>query len=223
MTYPLAYSGATGLAPSDTEFPTGKPAAQVALYDIKQHLSIPDADVKHDDQLNGYLQTALARISDICVPLGPATVVDTFDGVTGAGVLVLSTSPVSAVSSVTVYGAFGDSQPVVAAGGATGVTDGYRVNLSAGTLRRVGYRTWPAGWGNIVVTYTVGPPQTPVEAYMAVLHTVQAWWDARRLSGNLRAPGGNGADPGDQPDPTFGIPADAYELLLNYLKPPRVA
>jgi hypothetical protein len=219
----LAYTGATGLAPSDTEFPSGRPVAQVALYDVKKHLSMGDS-AKHDDELMGYLQTALARISDICVPLGPATVVDTFDGAAGgAGTLVLSTSPISAVTSVVVYGPLGDSQPVVQAGGSTGITDGYRVSLSGGTLRRVGYRTWPAGWGNIVVTYTVGPGETPVEAYMAVLHTVQAWWDARRLSGNLRAPGGNGADPGDQPEPTFGIPADAYELLLNYLKPPRVA
>jgi hypothetical protein len=51
---------------------------------------------------------------------------------------------------------------------------------------------------------------------------VQAWWESRRVSGNLRAPGGN-AEPGDQPEPMFGIPVDAYDLLLGYLKPPRIA
>jgi len=73
------------------------------------------------------------------------------------------------------------------------------------------------------VNYTVGPAQTPAQVWQAVILTVQVWWEARRLSGNLRAPGGTNAEPGDMPEPTFGIPVDAYDLLLNHLKPPRIA
>ena len=221
MTYPLAYTGASGIAPSDTAYPAGPPLPQVSLTDVKSDLQITNST--HDADLTGYLQVALAKIAGICVPTGPATVVDTFDGVTGTGTLVLSTSPVTAISSVTVYDTFGNPTALSEAGGSTGLMDGYRKNLSAGTLRRVGYRTWPSGWGNIVVTYTVGPAQTPVEVWQAVKVTVRVWWESRRLSGNLRPPGGSNSEPGDLPEPTFGIPDDAYDLLLDYLKPPRVA
>jgi hypothetical protein len=221
VTYPLAYTGASGISPSDTQFPAGRPLPAVSLDDVKQLLR--KTDTRDDTELSAYLDAAKSRIADICIPLGPATVVDSFDGELGTGSLILSQFPATAITSVTVYGTDGSSTPVVAAGGSTGLTDGYRANLSAGTLRRVGYRTWPRGWGNIEVTYTVGPSTTPVEAWQAVKVTVQAWWESRRLSGNLRAPGGTNGEPGDQPEPTFGIPVDAYDLLLNYLKPARIA
>jgi uncharacterized phiE125 gp8 family phage protein len=221
VTYPLTYTGSSGIYPTETTFPSGPPLPQVSLADIKTLLR--KTDTKDDDELVGYLDAAATRIAEACIPLGPATVVDTFDGEIGAGTLILSQSPVNAITSVTVYGANGSPTAVVEAGGATGQMDGYRKNLSAGTLRRIGYRTWPRGWGNIEVTYTVGPAATPPEAYQAVRITVQVWWESRRISGNLRAPGGTNSEPGDAPEPTFGIPVDAYDLLLGYLKPPRIA
>jgi uncharacterized phiE125 gp8 family phage protein len=218
----LAYTGATGgLFPSDTQYPTGLPLPQVTLTDVKDQLRI--TGTTNDAELTGYLQAAQSRIADICVPVGPATVQDTFDGVVGAGSLVLSTSPVTAITSLTVYDTLGNPTALSPAGGATGILDGYRANLSAGMVRRVGYRTWPSGWGNIVAVYTVGPAVTPVEVWMAVVLTAAQWWEARRLSGNLRAPGGTNDDAGDVTVPTFGVPDEAYDLLLNYLKPPRVA
>lgn len=222
MTYPLAYTGASGIAAVDTQFPSGQPLPQVSLDDVKENLRQGSATV-NDSMLSDYLDAALTRIADICIPLGPTTVVDSFDGSPGAGTLVLSTFPVTAVSSVTVYDGAGVATSVLPAGGATGVADGYRANLSAGTIRRIGYRTWPTGWGNIAVTYTAGPAVTPPDAWLAVILTVQEWWESRRLSGNLRAPGGTNGDPGDLPEPMSGIPVGAYDLLLNYLKPGRVA
>jgi hypothetical protein len=224
VTYPLAYTGTAGIGPSDTEFPAGPPLPQVTLFEIKQHLRIPAATTTHDGELTGYLETAKARIADMCVPLGPASVVDSFDGEVGVGTLVLSTFPVTAITSVTIYNPIGGAPTILSeAGGSTGLLDGYRKNLSAGTVRRIGYRTWPRGWGNIEVAYTAGPAVTPPAAWQAVKLTVETWWESRRISGNLRAPGGNSPDAGDQPDPTFGVPTDAYDLLLNLLKPPRIA
>jgi uncharacterized phiE125 gp8 family phage protein len=136
----LAYTGATGgLFPSDTQYPTGLPLPQVTLTDVKDQLRI--TGTTNDAELTGYLQAAQSRIADICVPVGPATVQDTFDGVVGAGSLVLSTSPVTAITSLTVYDTLGNPTALSPAGGATGILDGYRANLSAGMVRRVGYRT----------------------------------------------------------------------------------
>jgi hypothetical protein len=223
VTYPLSYTGAAGIHPTETTYPDGLPLPQVTLYDVKQMLRKEKDSGADDAELIGYLKAAQSRIASVCIPLGPATVVDTFDGDVGVGTLLLSHSPVTAISSVTVYEANGSSTPLVEAGGSTGLMDGYRKNLSAGTLRRVGYRTWPRGWGNIEVTYTVGPVTVPAEVWQAVRVTVQVWWESRRISGNLRAPGGTNSEPGDAPEPTFGIPVDAYDLLIDWLKPPRIA
>lgn len=222
MTYPVFATGTLqGVAPSDTQFLLGPALPTVSLADIKQHLRKGSATTD-DAELTSYLNTALARIGEICVPTGPATVQDTFDG-DGSSVLVLSTFPASAITSVTTYTSSGTAATIAEAGGASGVLDGYRKNLAAGTLTRVGYRTWPRGWGNIVVVYTVGPTPTPADVVLAVKLIVAAWWEARRIAGNLRTPGGTNGDPGDAPDPTFGIPDEAYDLLLSWLKPPRVA
>lgn len=221
MTRPVAFAATSGIPPSDTEFLGGVPLPQVMLADVKPALRKTGST--DDEELIGYLDAARNRIASVCIPLGPATVVDTFDGAPGAGTLILSTFPVNSVTSVTTYDAAGSATILSEAGGSTGLTDGYRKNLSAGTIRRIGYRTWPVGWGNVVVQYTVGPASTPAEVVQAVKVTLQAWWDTRRMTGNLQAPGGATPEAGDLPNPTFGIPSDAYDLLLDYLKPARVA
>lgn len=223
MTFPSVFSTGTpaGMQPSDTQILAGTGLPQVSLGQIQQHLRKGSA-TQDDAELTDYLNSALNKISQICVELGPVTVQDTFDG-NGGTVLLLSKSPVTAITSVTTYSSSGVPTVLSEAGGATGNMDGWRKNLSAGTLTRVGIRAWPAGWGNIVVEYTAGPPSTPPEVVQAVKHTVQVWWDNRLLAGNLRRPGGNAPDPADAPNPTFGVPDETYDLLQDWLKPPRVA
>lgn len=223
MTFPSVFATGTleGIEPSDTQILSGSPLPQVQLTDILQHLR-KGPSTTDNAELTGYLNAALNKIAGICVALAPVTVQDTFDG-NGASVLMLSTFPVQSITSVTTYSSGGVSTTLTEAGGATGNLDGWRKNLSAGTLTRVGIRAWPAGWGNIVVVYTAGPAQTPPEVVQAVKQVVTVWWDNRRLAGNLRQPGGQAPDPADVRDPTFGIPDEAYDLLQAWLKPPRVA
>lgn len=223
MTFPSVFATGTlaGIEPSDTQILSGSPLPQVAFDDLLQRLR-KASNTQDNVELTDFLNSALNKIAAICMALGPVTVQDTFDG-TGASVLMLSTFPVTGISSVTTYSSAGVPTVLTEAGGATGTLDGWRKNLRAGTLTRIGIRAWPAGWGNIVVVYTAGPAQTPPEVVQAVKQVVQVWWDNRRLAGNLRQPGGQTPNQGDVPDPTFGIPEEAYELLQDWLKPPRVA
>lgn len=223
MTFPSVFATGTlaGIEPSDTQILTGDGLPQVSLEDIQQHLR-KSPSTQDDAELSTYLAAARNKIRSICVALAPVTVQDTFDG-NGASVLMLSTYPVTGITSVTVYASDGTSTALSEAGGATGNLDGWRKDLSAGTLTRVGIRSWPAGWGNIVVQYAAGPSSTPPEVVQAVKHVVQVWWDSRRLAGNLRQPGGQQQEPADVRDPVFGIPDETYDLLQDWLKPPRVA
>jgi hypothetical protein len=159
--------------------------------------------------------TASRMIRDMCLPVEPATVTDLLDG--GAPTVVLKQFPVNTIISVTTYDASGPTT-VMQAGGTTGLSDGWYANLNAGVLRRVGYYTWPGGFGNIQVVYTVGPATVPEDVTEACVILSQHLWESRRLEGSARR-----GQPQDTYTPELEIPPRVYELLRNWLKPARVA
>lgn len=198
---------------------TGTPWPLISLFEVKDLLR--KSSSTDDDTLTSYLLAASSRIQQLCLPLGPTTVTDTFDGDGSASPLCLSTFPVNAVTSVAIYGSDGTPSVLAAAGGSSGVTVGYRVNKQAGTVTRVGPSCWPVGYGNVVVAYTAGPSQIPPEVAVGVKLYVQAMWDTRSVAGNLTRPG-------NEPeqitvDPVIDVPAEVISVLSDWLKPPRVA
>lgn len=160
------------------------------------------------------LSTASDLITDMCLPLLPETVTDQLDG--GQASVMLSRYPVTSVTSVTIQDSSG-STAVYEAGGTTGLVDGWRLNPDGGVLHRVGYRAWPLGWGNVIVTYTVGPDSVPPAVQEAALVLTQHLWQNRKISRSQ-----------PQPDPmgvsaSYALPNKVIEMLRPYLKPARVA
>jgi uncharacterized phiE125 gp8 family phage protein len=204
--------------PVDTTVtPSSSPAT--SLQDVKALLR--KTTTNDDDLLIDYMDAAWSRLQQLCLPLTPVTVTDTFDGLGTTEALVLSTFPVVDISSVTVYGYDGTPLALVPAGGATGVSTGYRVNKQAGTVTRIGLPVWPNGFGNIVVTYTAGPGVPPPELSVALRLYVQIMWDTRAVAGNMTRPGQEPEQP--NPDPVLDVPMEVIGIMADWLKPPRVA
>lgn len=192
--------------------------ALVALGDVKEQLQ----KLKSTDEsaLQLHLDAAESMVKSMCVPLEPATVTDYCDG--GSTTVLLSQYPVSAVTSVTSYDTAGNSLVVLEAGGVTGRFDGWRLDAAAGVLHRVGFRYWPAGFGNIAVVYQVGPAVVPPEVERAVIVLVEHLWQFRRLAGPAAQPGLAAGDPMGY-SPGYAVPNQVVEMLRGWLKPPRVA
>lgn len=203
----------------DTAVVPPSSAPVTALEDVKSLLR--KTTTLDDALLQDYTDAAWGRLQQLCLPLTEVTVTDTFDGSGTAEDLVLSTFPVTSVTSVTIYGFDGTAQLVVPAGGATGVTLGYRVNKQAGMISRVGSPYWPNGAGNIAVTYTAGPTTTPPEVVVALKLYVQTMWDTRAVAGNMTRPGQEPEQP--NPDPVLDVPAEVVGIMTDWLKPPRIA
>lgn len=171
--------------------------------------------------LEEHLAAASALISDMCVPLLPATVIDNLDG--GGPTVILSTYPVDTITSVHTYDTAGNMTVVVQAGGTTGLTDGWRLDPMAGVLTRVGWRLWPSGFGNVQVTYTVGPAVVPDAVARAVIVLTEHLWQFRKIRGSSsqpNLPGGGDAMGYSLP---FAVPNSVIEMVRPYLKPPRAA
>lgn len=163
------------------------------------------------------VDAASQMLTDICMPLQPATVTDLLDG--GQPSVLLSTYPVNAVTSVTTYDAVGTATAVVEAGGVTGLNDGWRCDKTAGVLYRVGWRAWPLGWGNVQAVYTVGPAVVPANVQEAAIVLADHLWQFRKANHQPPMPGN---DPAGF-SPSYAMPNKVLEMVRDYLKPPRAA
>lgn len=206
MTYPSETVTAT---PSDPI---------VTLDELKRVMR--KSGTSEDDELGLYLNAATNTITQLCLPLQQFSVIDTFDGDGYGTVLVLGLFPVQTVTSVLVYDFAGVSSPIVEAGGASGLAAGYRVDKIAGVVRLVGAGPWPDGYGNVVVTYTVGPVVAPDDVIAAVIDLAQHFWRYRIIPSSSGQ--ANQSDPQGY-QPSIDIPQSVVGLLRPYLKPPRVA
>lgn len=204
--------------PSESVTSTAPGTGIVDLDDLKTVMR--KAGNSEDYDLGRYLDAAINAVTELCLPIQPSTVVDTFDGDGRNGALTLGQFPVQSVVSVLVFDYSGTSSAIVEAGAALGVASGYRVDKIAGVLRRVGAGAWPAGYGNVQITYTVGLDPIPPAVTAATIDLAQHFWRYRILPSS--GGGQVNADPQGY-EMSNDMPQSILGLLRPYLKPPRVA
>lgn len=135
------------------------------LADVKAYLGLES--VAEDANLSRHIKAASAWIrSYLNRDVTSSSYTETLDG-TGTATLMVGEYPITAVASVTVGGL-----------AVTGV-----VGRQA-TLARTDGGTFPAGIGNVVVTYTAGYATVPEDIAQACLEMVAWRFDERKRIGH---------------------------------------
>lgn len=139
------------------------PRDLTTVANLKAWLSLASTNTDVDAQIQRLVTAVSVGIQNwLSRDLKAVERTETYDG-TGSDLLLLRLAPVTSVARVLV-----DGREVPAAA--------YRATPSA--LVRVG-GWWPAGWGNVVVTYTAGYNPIPVDVEQACLELAALRWRER--------------------------------------------
>jgi len=166
--------------------------AVVTLTQVKTHLNI--TTTSDDTELTFFAGVATALVQGHADRIFEVTsLTQTFDG--GTDTFVLRTSPLTTVTSVTVSG--------TALAAATYVAD-----LQNGIVRTLARQ--PAGFGTVVIAFTVGSTDVPDLIEQATLEAVRHLWETQRGKRGGRQP-----REGDEyvPGTGYSLPRRVEELL----------
>jgi hypothetical protein len=172
--------------------------ALVTIEDVHQHLNIPDTDMSHDVELQGFIDAATAFITYVAGDVIATDYAETYE-TWRTDVIMLRHVPVLTVTSVIEYiGVMAytlTSQPP----GQTVDNYGYSLDFpDAGLLVRrsgVGTRTQFLG-SPVVVNYTAGRATVPGDVRMATLEDIRGLYQLTQL-GRRPAFGSTSANPSE--------------------------
>ena len=161
------------------------PAADRTLLSVQELRAAASVSNASSDAalaaLGDEIAVAIARACNVAVAgasvptLRSEVVRETFRLTCATGTIVLSRRPVTAIASITLNG------EAMAA-------DGYEFDAGAGLLYRLDgdNRSWWMGSSKVVVTYTAGYADVPVDIRMAAKKMVTEMWAATTRDPNLK-------------------------------------
>lgn len=166
----------------------------VSVSEAKTHLNIPAATTTFDTELGTFVDVASALVEGYADRVFALTTASQlFDG--GGSVFLLTVSPITAVTGVTVDGT------ALAAGD-------FDTDIAKGIVKTVSPTR--EGTANVSIGYTAGSGTIPALAKHATLETVRHLWQTQRGSMGQRNPL-NGDD--YTAGMSFSMPRRVMELL----------
>lgn len=197
----------------------------LSLPDLKDRLNIKPTNTGKDVFLRECLRAATGVIENITGPILPRTVTEHFDG--GQLAVVLTAERVSAVTAVSEstgpVSRVLTEQPLGASVDAYGYTWDRVTNVllrrgAGGTATR-----FPAGYGNITVTYRAGTATIPADVARATAVLIGHWYQKDTVA--YRSPAPYGAGQGDDTVMVgnYEVPNAVLELLEPLRRIPSIA
>lgn len=171
--------------------------AVVTLDEVKRHLNITSGD--YDGELQGFLNAALAAITERVGPLEPTVATARLRG---AETLALPVVPVVSLTSVTPVG-----------GSALTVGD-LDLDERAGVIATMSGSRF--GSRHYDIAYVAGRAECPADLKLAVKELVRHFWDTQR--GPTRRPGSTTSDATSNtvPGAAYAFPFRVEQLLAPH-------